>query len=84
MTAEVERGHRDPDCAGFWVPCAEARLLLCSGCAARFAPTPDEVLAALNENALASLALRLTREGVEARSPIGGVREGRVGEAGGD
>jgi hypothetical protein len=58
--------HRDGQCTGNWrlVGGGEDRRIACERCGAAFKPTPENRLAAIDENYAGIYLRRLTAEGV--------------------
>jgi hypothetical protein len=58
--------HRDGDCTGNWrlIGTGEQRLIRCDKCQAEFAATPENRLAAIDENYAGIYLRRLTAEGI--------------------
>ena len=58
--------HIDPDCTGNWrlIGTGEQRQIRCDRCASQFAATPENRLAAIDENYAGIYLRRLTAEGI--------------------
>jgi len=58
--------HTFDDCTGNWklVGSGDGRIILCDRCDARFAATPENRLAAIDENYAGIYLRRLTAEGM--------------------
>lgn len=61
--------HKDERCTGNWrlVGSGEARRIACEQCGASFRPTPENRLAAIDENYAGIYLRRLTAEGLSQR-----------------
>ena len=68
MMIEVLR-HTNDECTGNWrlVGAADARLILCDKCPSEFAASPENRLAAIDENYAGIYLRRLTAEGIAYR-----------------
>lgn len=62
--------HIDDDCTGNWrlVGSSEARTIVCEVCHAEFTATPENRLAAIDENYAGIYLRRLTAEGIAHRA----------------
>lgn len=62
-------GHAQDDCTGNWrlVGAAESRLILCDRCSSELPATPENRLAAIDENYAGIYLRRLTAEGIAHR-----------------
>ena len=65
--------HRDGECTGNWrlIGTGEQRLIRCDRCVAEFPASPENRLAAIDENYAGIYLRRLTAEGITA---LGGSR----------
>jgi hypothetical protein len=61
--------HTNGDCVGNWrlVGTGEQRLIRCDQCASEFAASPENRLAAIDENYAGIYLRRLTAEGIAQR-----------------
>lgn len=59
-------GHKQQDCTGNWrlIGVGESRQIRCDRCAALFSATPENRLAAIDENYAGIYLRRLTAEGI--------------------
>ena len=63
--------HKTDECTGNWrlTGASESRTIVCEGCAAEYTATPENRLAAIDENYAGIYLRRLTAEGIPHLAP---------------